>query len=177
MIGLRCIAAVAVVTLAVMLISASHAGVTLEHSVVGSGAGVTGNGTASVSTTLGQAIVGAASGSPYVNEIGFWFQPEHYLAGLDTLQSLLPYAFELGPGCPNPFVNSASLRFSVPCKSRVTIALYDVEGRLMRKLIDEEVEQGHHSVQLDGSGLLPGVYFCRMHTYKCVMTRKLVVLR
>jgi hypothetical protein len=173
----RCIASCALCVLAVLVAFESHAGVILEHSVIGGGGGEPGNGMKSVFATAGQTVTGVLSGNCYINEIGFWYQPGCLLSGMDDLQGVVPTVYWLGGGHPNPFISATTLEFSIPRRSHVTINLYDVGGRLVKALVDEEVAPGRHRVILEGAGLSCGVYFCRMDTAEHVQTRKLVVLK
>ena len=70
-----------------------------------------------------------------------------------------------------------SFRFAVPKDARVTVKLYNVTGREVRTLADDEFEPGRHTAVLDATGLSSGVYFCRMVSGRFVETRKLVLLK
>jgi len=67
---------------------------------------------------------------------------------------------------PNPFAADTSLRFSVDTPSPVRIDVFDVRGRLVRKLLDRRLPRGTHVVGWDsrddaGRAVAPGVYFAR----------------
>jgi hypothetical protein len=51
---------------------------------------------------------------------------------------------------PNPFGASTSIRFDLHERSRVTLRVYDIRGRLIRTLIDRPVEAGRHAAEWDG---------------------------
>ena len=55
--------------------------------------------------------------------------------------------------------------------------LYDVSGREVRTVVDEDLDPGHCRRILDAEGLASGVYFCRMEAGDFVKTRKLVLLK
>ncbi|MBD3423558.1 MAG: T9SS type A sorting domain-containing protein, partial [Candidatus Latescibacteria bacterium] len=83
---------------------------------------------------------------------------------------------------PNPFNPVTEIRFSLKARSRVTIRVYDVSGRLVNTLVDGMVERGGHRVKWDGtssrgSGVASGVYFYRMETDVYTESRKMILLR
>ena len=100
--------------------------------------------------------------------------PGWILTGVDDV---FPTAFWFGHGYPNPFNPTARVRFAVPSPARVRIALYNIAGREVRVLLDEETEPGYHTVAVDAEGLPSGVYFCRMVSGAFVEDRKLVLLK
>jgi hypothetical protein len=64
---------------------------------------------------------------------------------------------------PNPFRGEATLRFELTRPTPVTLAVYDVAGRQVAKLIDGAVmPAGAHSARFDGRGLPAGTYLCRL---------------
>jgi hypothetical protein len=90
--------------------------------------------------------------------------------------------FALGPAAPNPFVGGTEIGFAVPARGRVTVAVYDVTGRLVATLVDGVVPAGRRSVSWDGTDAegnkaANGVYFCRMQTESFRASEKLVLLR
>ena len=87
---------------------------------------------------------------------------------------------------PNPFNPVTTLSYTVAAPVRVTLRVYDVNGRVVRTLADEERAAGEHAVQWDGTtdGNTPaasGVYFVRMETdgrqARHKEVRKLVLLK
>ena len=60
---------------------------------------------------------------------------------------------------------------------KVVITLLDVGGRVVRTLVDAEVDAGYHETTLHASGLASGVYFCQMRAGVWVETRQLVLLK
>jgi len=71
---------------------------------------------------------------------------------------------------PNPFRMLTTIRYAVPERSDVTLAIYDLFGRQVATLVDGEQDAGEHHVTwraVDPSGrpLAPGVYLYRMNSY------------
>jgi hypothetical protein len=64
---------------------------------------------------------------------------------------------------PNPFGSSTTLAYYLPTNSTVSIALYDQNGRVVREYKLGELTEGYHTLVIEGSGLTPGSYFCRIN--------------
>jgi hypothetical protein len=82
---------------------------------------------------------------------------------------------------PNPFSSETELRFTLAHQTHVMLSIYDVAGRLVRRLIDEERDAGQHNVtwsgrDRDGRALPSGVYFSQLIAGDYVRARKLVLL-
>lgn len=148
----------------------------IQQSVVGCGAGGGSGPSNELLGTIGQSVIGLASGSSNTNDIGFWYQPGWILTGVPGSE-LLPPIFSLGQNCPNPFNPVTTITFAVPEPARVTLTLYDVAGREVRTLTDGECDAGYHRVVLDGTGLASGVYFCRMVSGSFEESKKLILLK
>ncbi|HPI38975.1 MAG TPA: T9SS type A sorting domain-containing protein, partial [Ignavibacteriaceae bacterium] len=59
----------------------------------------------------------------------------------------------------------------------VTLKVYDMLGREVATLVNEEKQPGEYEVQFDASGLTTGIYFYRLTTGSFVETKKMVLLR
>lgn len=78
---------------------------------------------------------------------------------------------------PNPFNPTTTIRFFIPERSKVDLRIFDLLGREIIKLMDDELEQGEHSVLLDAHNLSSGIYFYRMVTHEFISTKKLLLLK
>jgi hypothetical protein len=96
------------------------------------------------------------------------------------------FANRLGHARPNPFNPVTTIDFSLATGGRATIRVYDAAGRVVRTLVDRNIEPGEHKVIWDGTTdvgqrAASGVYFVRMETAGRTdafrATRKLVLLK
>ncbi len=83
---------------------------------------------------------------------------------------------------PNPFNPSTTVAFQLPRPARVSVSVYDVGGRLVRKLIDERLAAGPHRVAWDGRNargrsVASGVYLARLSTPGGQTSITMVLLR
>lgn len=89
-----------------------------------------------------------------------------------TGKDVLPQHFSLAQNFPNPFGGSHSLRsnpttvisWQLAVGSNVELAVYDLLGKKIKKLVNEKQAAGTHSIQFNGSGLASGIYIYRLKT-------------
>lgn len=77
---------------------------------------------------------------------GFYVRPD---VGVEEI-SKKPDAFSLDQNYPNPFNASTEIRYELPVSGHVTVAIYDIKGRLVRVLVQGVEEAGSHSIVWDG---------------------------
>ena len=88
----------------------------------------------------------------------------------------------LGQNYPNPFNPRTTISFTLPKAEAVTLAVFDIEGRLVSTLVDEAASAGENAAQWDGRDELgrsvaSGIYFYRLQSGTEVRTRKMVLLK
>ena len=85
--------------------------------------------------------------------------------------------FELFQNYPNPFNPSTIIKFSIPKTSHVKLIIYDMLGKEVITLVNEEKICGNYEVVFDGSKLSSGVYFYSLQSNSKILTKKLLLLR
>jgi len=87
----------------------------------------------------------------------------------------------LGPGVPNPFRSQTQITYSIPGPQHVELVIYDLQGRRIAILVDEDQGPGEYTVSWDGrvdTGLAAsGLYFLRLRAGKATKTQKLMFVR
>jgi hypothetical protein len=84
---------------------------------------------------------------------------------------------------PNPFAASTSIRFDLPRRAAVSLAVYDIGGREVRSLVGgAALEPGSHAIAWDGrdaagAPLRAGIYFCRLRAGGGAETKRMVLTR
>ena len=86
-------------------------------------------------------------------------------------------SFALYQNYPNPFNPSTSIRYRVPSKSHVGLAIYNLVGQQVATLVDEEKQAGSYNVYFYASHLSSGVYVCRLFVGGNVMSSKMILLK
>jgi len=96
----------------------------------------------------------------------------------------LPRLAAAHPARPNPFNPRTTIAFDVPGPgpAPVTLAIYDLAGRVVARLVEGPLPAGRHTVEWDGRSaagrtLGSGVYFYRMSIGDFVATRKLTLVK
>ncbi|MEK9138396.1 MAG: T9SS type A sorting domain-containing protein, partial [Bacteroidota bacterium] len=92
-------------------------------------------------------------------------------------QSAIPNRFSLEQNYPNPFNPSTTISFTIPHSSFITLKVFDVLGREVATLVNEELRAGRYERTFDGSGLASGVYLLRLQAGSSVQTNKLLLLK
>jgi hypothetical protein len=94
-----------------------------------------------------------------------------------------PHRYELVVNSyPNPFNPATTITYSVPSGGVVDLRIYDVQGRMVKKLVNKATTGGEHFETWDGrdgSGIptASGVYFVRLECNGQAQTRKIVLLK
>jgi len=91
--------------------------------------------------------------------------------------SEIPLAFNLNQNYPNPFNPSTKIDFQISMKEHVTLKIYDMLGREIATLVDEQKPAGKYSIRFDAGTLADGVYFYRIIAGNFVGTKKLILLK
>ena len=83
---------------------------------------------------------------------------------------------------PNPLSNSTTISFSLSNTQKVSINIFDMNGRLVKTLLNSELQQGTHQLVWNvkdekGNAVTAGIYFLRMQIGNSVETKKIIVAR
>lgn len=78
---------------------------------------------------------------------------------------------------PNPFNPRTTIHYTLPAASRVTLRIFDLQGRKVATLVDAEQRAGQHEVVWEAQNVASGVYLYRLETPTRSETRKMVLLR
>ena len=84
--------------------------------------------------------------------------------------------FYLYHNFPNPFNPSTRIRYFLPSATKVELALYDILGREVERLVNSKQPAGIHEVQFDGSALASGIYIYSISTGSWTYSKKMLLL-
>ena len=85
--------------------------------------------------------------------------------------------FSLSQNYPNPFNPTTSLQYAIGSRQFVTLKVYDLLGREITTLVNEEKPAGEYEVEFNGANLPSGIYFYQIKAGEFVETRKMVLLK
>lgn len=110
--------------------------------------------------------------------IGVFRRPlSQMITAVEEEGSAMPASFSLSQNYPNPFNPTTTIRYNVPQRSEVRLAVYDVLGRCVETLVNAEKLPGHYEVTFDASSLPSGVYLYRLQAGNFTETKKLVLVK
>ncbi len=94
----------------------------------------------------------------------------------------LPRTLHLSQNYPNPFNQATHLEFYLPVAAPVTLQIFNLQGQLIRTLLDETRTAGEHRITWDGATTdghlaVTGMYFYRINCQGETLTRKLLVVK
>jgi hypothetical protein len=121
---------------------------------------------------------------------GFAYVAEHFSLMILRLpqfvdvseEKVLPRRFLLGQNYPNPFNPVTTIEYSLARRSYVTIDVYNILGRWVRKLVDRDESAGSYTITWDGrsesgQSVSTGVYLYRFQAGEHLQTKKMVLLK
>jgi len=90
--------------------------------------------------------------------------------GNDGLGNTAPNEFHLVQICPNPFNTITRITFGLPEAADVKISIFDLNGRLVERIVSGRLNAGDHTAVWDAGDAASGIYLLRMETpvYKSV---------
>jgi len=94
-----------------------------------------------------------------------------------VLRYAAPTEYKLEQNFPNPFNPATVIRYQLPAKTLATLKIFDVLGKEVAVLVNEENEAGFHQVEFNGSGLASGVYLYILQAGSFVQTKKFILLK
>jgi len=100
-----------------------------------------------------------------------------YLGGVKKTGNEIPEKYSLEQNYPNPFNSSSNIKFQIINAGRVKLVVFDLLGREVKTLVNEELQPGKYHVSFDASSLSSGIYFYRMEAGDFNSVKKLIMLK
>jgi len=88
-----------------------------------------------------------------------------------------PEEFKMYQNYPNPFNPVTTVKYAIPQKSIVTLKVFDLLGREIWTLVNNEQQIGNYELKFDGSELTSGIYFYRLQAGDFIETKKMVLIK
>jgi hypothetical protein len=89
----------------------------------------------------------------------------------------LPYEFALEQNYPNPFNPVTTISYNVPIHTEVNVTVYDMLGRKVATLVNEQQKAGTYQVVFDAAHLTSGVYLYQLQAGSFSATKKMILIR
>ena len=96
---------------------------------------------------------------------------------IGIINSQLPVAYELSQNYPNPFNPATEIQYSIMKSGSVKLSVFDMSGKLVSTIVDEEQTFGTYKYSFDASGLSSGVYVYRLEAPGFSSVKKMVLIK
>jgi uncharacterized delta-60 repeat protein len=97
--------------------------------------------------------------------------------GVENGGSSIPHSISLEQNYPNPFNPATQLVFKIPEAGRVRLSVFDLLGREVAVLLDDERPAGTHTARWDAPSMKSGVYFAQLQSHGRRLTKKMTLVR
>jgi hypothetical protein len=95
----------------------------------------------------------------------------------EAREETLPVEYTLYQNYPNPFNPTTKIKYDLPESGNVSLIIYDILGRRVKVLADDNQQAGRYEVSFNASNLASGVYIYQLRAGKFVATKKMMLLR
>ena len=102
---------------------------------------------------------------------------ESETVGIEYNDIPVPRMFSLSQNYPNPFNAATVIRYALPEPCHVKIEIFDILGRRVETLVDENQQAGYHQVIWNARDLSSGIYLYRIQAGHYLQTNKMILLR
>jgi hypothetical protein len=101
---------------------------------------------------------------------------------IQNISTNIPRVFKLYQNYPNPFNPFTKIRFDVPKNNghksmNIRLYIYDIKGREIAMLINQELEPGSYKIDLDASKYPSGSYYYKIVTDEFTDTKKMALVK
>jgi len=113
------------------------------------------------------------------NTKAFYITTESVVVSVDDedQNSSNPNSFALSQNYPNPFNPNTTIEYAIPKEGLVRITVYDILGREVRTLVNDNLAAGYYKINFNSNNLPSGVYFYSIQAGSFVETRKMMLLK
>lgn len=106
-----------------------------------------------------------------------WKRPVSEVIGIEPISSTIPFEYILNQNYPNPFNPYTNIKFKIPKSTKVKLDIYDVVGREIETLVNENLRTGEYSVQWNAANYPSGVYFYEITAGDFTESKKMVLIK
>ena len=92
-------------------------------------------------------------------------------------QKNIPGFYSLKQNYPNPFNPSTTIEFSISERGYVTIKIYDILGKEVSTLVNEDKQPGSYEIKFNGTNLSSGIYFYELRAGNFFDVKKFILMK
>lgn len=97
--------------------------------------------------------------------------------GISTNNNEIPENYSLQQNYPNPFNPSTNINFQLPENGLVNISIYDINGKLVEKLVNKNLSAGNHLIEWNAVNYPSGIYFYRISAGSFTDVKKMILIK
>ena len=87
------------------------------------------------------------------------------------------YTYKLSQNYPNPFNPTTNIQYTIMKAGHVTLTIYDILGRKVATLVDQNQNAGNHNISFNASRFASGVYFYQIQAGDFRNVKKMILLK
>lgn len=106
-----------------------------------------------------------------------YYNMENLVTGIQSIGNNLPDKFNLSQNHPNPFNPATNIQFSIPKSSFVKLVVYDIQGRKVETLVNQQVNAGTYNADWNAARYSSGIYFYKLETDGYTETKKMMLVK
>lgn len=99
------------------------------------------------------------------------------IIGIKKYEGVIPESFELYQNYPNPFNKTTIIKFQTKSNGLVELKIFDLSGKIIKTLINENLNAGLYQVEFDSESLTSGVYFYKLVTNGFESVKKMILVK
>jgi len=96
---------------------------------------------------------------------------------IDAERPELPQTVSLHQNYPNPFNPETVVGFELPSSMQVEVSVFDIRGRKLEILVNDNLPAGSHTLHFNGSAYAAGVYMVVLETPSGTQARRMLLLK
>ena len=166
------------ILLALPTISVAAPTLRISRQAFGGGSVQVSSGSFAMRGTISSTPIGRISGATFEHGIGFWYTlPQPIVTAVDDAApgQIIPY--RLDQNSPNPFNPRTTIRFALSDPGPVKLKVFDLRGRRVATLIDQEMVAGEHELVFHATHLASGVYVYRIQAGQFTQSRLITLIK
>jgi hypothetical protein len=104
------------------------------------------------------------------------FVPQNITSVYDFANNI-PQTYNLYQNYPNPFNPTTTIQFSIPERTNVKLSIFDVLGREIQTIVNDELSAGTYKFNFNANYLSSGIYFYRLDAGKFSSVKKMILMK
>ena len=149
----------------------------IPWSAFSSGFGNSNTSSAKLIASAGEPFVGLSVNGNTRIISGFLTFSQTQITGLKNESGIIPIDWKLDQNFPNPFNPSTTINYQISKPGLVTLKVYDILGREIIALINENKVAGFYEINFDASKLSSGIYIYQLKSNNFVSSKKMILLK